>query len=119
MENPDKTQTDKGFIPPHANLYTIGEPPHQCYPKQELKCLRRRTKGLPSLGSPVDPEALPVSAHRSGRYSNTPLGGRPNTNEVMMLKMMVLQFLYGPSDPQMEGEANDRARTAPWKLVVR
>lgn len=40
--------------------------------------------------------------------SNEEVGGRPNTDEILLLKMLVLQSLYGLSDPEMERQANDR-----------
>jgi IS5 family transposase len=45
----------------------------------------------------------------SGLYSNQgPLGGRPNVNEVVMVKLLVLQAWYGLSDPELERQASDR-----------
>jgi len=42
-------------------------------------------------------------------YDNkTPRGGRPNVDEVVMVKMLVLQQWYGLSDPELERQANDR-----------
>jgi len=35
-------------------------------------------------------------------------GGRPNNDEIVMMKMMVLQQWYGLSDPELEGQATDR-----------
>ncbi len=35
-------------------------------------------------------------------------GGRPNNDEVVMFKMLVLQSWYGLSDPELERQANDR-----------
>ena len=35
-------------------------------------------------------------------------GGRPNNDEVVMIKMLVLQSWYGLSDPELERQANDR-----------
>ncbi|MDR2623742.1 MAG: transposase [Methanobrevibacter sp.] len=29
-------------------------------------------------------------------------GGKPNTDEVIMLKMLILQLWYGLSDPELE-----------------
>ena len=45
----------------------------------------------------------------SGLYSNQgPGGGRPNIDEVVMVKMLVLQAWYGLSDPELERQAADR-----------
>jgi len=42
-------------------------------------------------------------------YDNhTKKGGRPNNDEVVMVKMLVLQAWYGLSDPELERQANDR-----------
>ncbi|GAF68444.1 unnamed protein product, partial [marine sediment metagenome] len=42
-------------------------------------------------------------------YDNkTPKGGRPNIDEMVMVKMLVLQQWYGLSDPELERQATDR-----------
>ena len=42
-------------------------------------------------------------------YQNKgPQGGRPNKDEIMMLKMLVLQQWYGLSDPELERQVADR-----------
>ena len=42
-------------------------------------------------------------------YTNdTERGGRPNTDEVLMVKLLVLQAWYGLSDPELERQVNDR-----------
>jgi IS5 family transposase len=44
-----------------------------------------------------------------GLYTNdTPRGGRPNADEVVMIKLLVLQQWYGLSDEELERQANDR-----------
>jgi len=40
--------------------------------------------------------------------NDTPQGGRPNTDEVVMMKLLVLQQWYGLSDPELERQASDR-----------
>jgi IS5 family transposase len=40
--------------------------------------------------------------------NNTRLGGRPNTDEVLMVKLLVLQQWYGLSDIELERQAADR-----------
>jgi len=40
--------------------------------------------------------------------NNTDRGGRPNVDVIVMIKMLVLQSLYGLSDPELERQANDR-----------
>ena len=42
-------------------------------------------------------------------YNNqSPSGGRPNMNPVLMVKLLVLQAWYGLSDPELERQVNDR-----------
>ena len=42
-------------------------------------------------------------------YDNhTEQGGRPNNDEIVMMKMLVLQSWHGLSDPELERQANDR-----------
>jgi len=42
-------------------------------------------------------------------YSNqSPMGGRPNTDPVVMVKFLVLQQWYGLSDPELEQQVDDR-----------
>jgi len=55
----------------------------------------------------IDWEAFrPIVA---GLYDNRgPKGGRPNVDEVVMVKMLVLQSWNGLSDPELERQANDR-----------
>ena len=55
----------------------------------------------------IDWEAFrPIAA---GLYRNDgPQGGRPNVDEVVMVKLLVLQQWYGLSDPELERQAADR-----------
>ena len=42
-------------------------------------------------------------------YTNTTdKGGRPNFDEILMVKLLVLQSMYGLSDPELERQANDK-----------
>jgi len=42
-------------------------------------------------------------------YTNTTeQGGRPNIDELLMVKLLVLQSMYGLSDPELERQANDK-----------
>jgi len=42
-------------------------------------------------------------------YSNQrQMGGRPNTDPVVMVKLLVLQAWYGLSDPELERQVDDR-----------
>jgi len=55
----------------------------------------------------IDWEAFrPIVA---GLYRNDgPQGGRPNIDEVVMVKLLVLQSWYGLSDPELERQVADR-----------
>ena len=55
----------------------------------------------------IDWEAFrPIAA---GLYRNDgPQGGRPNIDEVVMVKLLVLQSWYGLSDPELERQVADR-----------
>ena len=45
----------------------------------------------------------------SGMYKNqTWKGGRPNMDEMMMIKLLVLQQWHGLSDPKLERQVTDR-----------
>ena len=41
-------------------------------------------------------------------HNKTPRGGRPNIDEVIMVKLLVLQAWYGLSDPELERQVSDR-----------
>ena len=41
-------------------------------------------------------------------HNHSPKGGRPNMDEVVMMKILVLQQWYGLSDPELERQAVDR-----------
>lgn len=41
-------------------------------------------------------------------YDNNIVGGRPHTDETIIVRVMVLQEMYGLSDEEMEFQANDR-----------
>ena len=48
------------------------------------------------------PVVAPMYRNRTSR------GGRPNVDEVVMVKMLVLQSWYGLSDPELERQVDDR-----------
>ena len=74
---------------------------------EQYKHIRRLGDKLAELESLIEWEAFrPII---SQIYNNhTDQGGRPNTDEILLVKMLVLQSLYGLSDPEMERQANDR-----------
>ncbi|MDI6719440.1 MAG: IS5 family transposase [Methanomicrobiales archaeon] len=74
---------------------------------EEYKRIQRLGDRLAELESLIEWESFrPIL---SNLYeSNDEIGGRPNTDEILLLKMLVLQSFYGLSDPEMERQANDR-----------
>ena len=74
----------------------------QAYEKVNRKCDR-----LAKIKQDVDWEAFrPII---KAMYRNdTPQGGRPNTDEVLMVKLLVLQQWYGLSDIELERQALNR-----------
>jgi IS5 family transposase len=65
-------------------------------------------KGLARVKELVDWEKFrPILA---GLYKNrTEKGGRPNLDELVMLRALVLQNWYGLSDPELEFQLADRS----------
>jgi len=62
---------------------------------------------LAKIDQAVDWETLrPIV--RAMYTNSTALGGRPNTDEVLMVKLLVLQQWYGLSDPELERQAANR-----------
>lgn len=45
---------------------------------------------------------------KSVYYDNKTVGGRPHTNEIVVVKSMLLQAWYGLSDPELEFQVHDR-----------
>lgn len=41
-------------------------------------------------------------------YDNKEIGGRPHTDEIVVVKVMILQSIYTLSDPELEFQVNDR-----------
>ena len=74
---------------------------------EEYKRIQQMGDKLSELESMIDWESF--RSIIGDLYKNTTeQGGRPNIDEILMLKMLVLQSLYGLSDPEMERQANDR-----------
>ena len=46
--------------------------------------------------------------NRISVHQHNELGGRPNFDEILMIKLLVLQSMYGLSDPELERQANDK-----------
>jgi IS5 family transposase len=69
--------------------------------------VRKNGDRLARVDSLIDWEAFrPIVA---GLYDNRgPKGGRPNVDEVVMVKLLVLQSWYGLSDPELERQVDDR-----------
>jgi len=75
--------------------------------KEAYENVRKNGDRLAEVEALIDWEAFrPLIA---GLYHNkTPWGGRPNVDEVVMVKLLVLQQWYGLSDPELERQVDDR-----------
>jgi len=75
--------------------------------RQAYEKVKGKGDRLAKIKQAVDWEAFrPIV---KAMYTNdTPRGGRPNTDEVMMVKLLVLQQWYGLSDPELEKQALNR-----------
>jgi len=75
--------------------------------RQAYKKVSRLGDRLAKADQAIDWEAFrPII---KAMYTNdTPRGGRPNTDEVVMVKLLVLQQWYGLSDPELERQVADR-----------
>ncbi len=75
--------------------------------KDEYRRFAQQGNNLGTLSSLIDWERFRPLLF--DLYTNTEgKGGRPNYDVVFMIKLMVLQQLYGLSDPQLEREVYDR-----------
>jgi IS5 family transposase len=74
---------------------------------EEYKKVKKLGDRLAEVDSLIDWEAFrPIVA---GMYRNKiERGGRPNIDEVVMIKILVLQQWYGLSDPELERQIADR-----------
>jgi len=69
--------------------------------------VRKNGDRLAKVDSLIDWEAFrPII--RPLYRNRTPRGGRPNVDEVVMVKLLVLQEWYGLSDPELERQVDDR-----------
>ena len=75
--------------------------------KKAYENVKKHGDRLAQVDSLIDWEAFrPII---TPMYPNkTPRGGRPNVDEVMMMKLLVLQQWYGLSDPELERQVDDR-----------
>jgi IS5 family transposase len=75
--------------------------------RQAYKEVERLGDRLAEVEPLIDWEAFRPTL--AGFYMNDgPQGGRPNTDPVLMVKLLVLQQWYGLSDPELERQAADR-----------
>ena len=74
---------------------------------EEYKRIQKLGDRLAELSSLIDWEAFRLILGQMFT-NNTDRGGRPNVDVIVMIKMLVLQSLYGLSDPELERQANDR-----------
>ena len=74
---------------------------------EAYKRVERLGDRLAEIGSMIDWEAFrPIVSDMFDNRSER--GGRPNIDEVVMVKLLVLQQWYGLSDPELEKQAADR-----------
>ena len=80
----------------------------------DTSLIRRTCKKIAKLGDKLAEADTQIDwiSFRSilqGLYTNdTPRGGRPNADEVVMVKLLALQQWFGLSDEELERQANDR-----------
>ena len=74
---------------------------------EEYKRIQELGDKLSEIDSLIDWEEFRPTI--KSLYTNTPeQGGRPHTDEIVLLKMVLLQSFYGLSDHELERQANDR-----------
>jgi len=74
---------------------------------EEYKRVKRLGDRLAEIESLIDWEAFRSIV--GGMYDNrSEQGGRPNIDEVVMVKLLVLQQWHGLSDPELEKQVADR-----------
>jgi len=74
---------------------------------QQYKKIRKLGDKLAEVEPLIDWEAFKPTIQPI--FDNQgPMGGRPNIDPVIMVKMLVLQGWYGLSDPELERQVNDR-----------
>ncbi len=75
-------------------------------PREEYKQLERLGDKLSEIESLIDWK--PFRPIIKNMYNNkTEIGGRPNLDEIVMVKMLVLQQWHELSDPEIEKQATD------------
>ena len=72
--------------------------------RQAYEKVNRKGDRLAKIDKQINWEAF-RSIIKAMYRNDTPRGGRPNTDEVVMVKLLMLQQWYGLSDPQA-GEAD-------------
>lgn len=76
--------------------------------------LRKEYKNVEKLGDKLSEIETIIDWERfrpiiEGMYDNkSKKGGRPNQDEIMMIKLLILQEWHGLSDPELERQATDR-----------
>ena len=77
---------------------------------EESERVKRLGDRLAEIESLIDWEAFrPIVG---AMYDNkSERGGRPNIDEVVMVKLLVLQQWHGLSDPELEKQVADRSRS--------
>lgn len=74
---------------------------------EEYAKVKKLGDSLAGIESLIDWEAFRLII--AGMYRNkTGKGGRPNINEIVMIKILILQEWHGLSDPELERQVTDR-----------
>ena len=74
---------------------------------QEHECIAELGNRLGEVEKLIDWEEFrPIIRELYSNYTSK--GKRPNLDEILMIKMLVLQQWHGLSDPELERQANDR-----------
>jgi len=80
---------------------------NQYFLDKEYERVEKLGDKLAEINPLIDWEAFRHIIH--DMYDNrSERGGRPNIDEIVMMKMLVLQQWHGLSDPELERQATDR-----------
>ena len=87
---------------------------------EEYAKMKKLGDNLAKIESLIDWEAFRLII--AGMYKNkTSRGGRPNIDEILMIKILILQEWHGLSDPELERQITDRISFSkflgfPWNI---
>jgi len=75
--------------------------------KKEYACAEQLGDKLAEIDPLIDWEFFrPII--RNMHDNHTERGGKPNNEEIIMIKILILQQWYGLSDPELERQVTDR-----------